>query len=78
MAGSVEGGRNTKTAIELRDESRKKPERVCDDKYVRQDEARQVQAELQRARATLEQARRAVSDLDDQARRAGVPPGWVR
>lgn len=77
-AGSI-NGRVTTSAIQLRDESRKNPhQKVCDQNLVREQEAKQVQADLQQAKATLEQARRAVNDLDDQARRAGVPAGWVR
>ena len=35
-------------------------------------------AELNEARAASEALARAVADLRDEARRAGVPPGWLR
>jgi hypothetical protein len=30
------------------------------------------------AKAELEAAERAIETLEDEARRAGVPPGWLR
>jgi len=38
----------------------------------------QAQQELEAARAALATARKAVDDLEDDARRAGALPGWVR
>jgi len=38
----------------------------------------QAQSELKAAQATLAAARKAVDDLEDDARRAGALPGWVR
>jgi hypothetical protein len=35
-------------------------------------------AELDRLKKSLEEGRKAVSSLEDEARRAGVPPGWLR
>ena len=35
-------------------------------------------AELDEARAAIDALARAVADLRDEARRAGVPPGWLR
>lgn len=35
-------------------------------------------AELEETRAEAEELARAVDDLRDEARRAGVPPGWLR
>lgn len=35
-------------------------------------------AELDRLKKTIEQDRRAIADFEDEARRAGVPPGWLR
>ena len=32
----------------------------------------------QAARQALEKARKALEDLEEEARRAGVPPGWIR
>ena len=34
--------------------------------------------ELDEARAAIDALARAVADLRDEARRAGVPPGWLR
>jgi hypothetical protein len=34
--------------------------------------------EVAKARRTLAQARKALDDLEEEARRAGVPPGWLR
>jgi hypothetical protein len=38
----------------------------------------QAQSELEAARAALAVAQKAVDDLEDDARRAGALPGWVR
>lgn len=38
----------------------------------------QAQRELEAARAALAAAQKAVDDLEDDARRAGALPGWVR
>ena len=35
-------------------------------------------AELDETRAEADELARAVADLRDEARRAGVPPGWLR
>lgn len=45
---------------------------------TRQAEIGQAQRELEAARAALATARQAVDDLEDDARRAGALPGWVR
>ena len=38
----------------------------------------ELQAETARAKARLEAAEKALEDLHERARRAGVPPGWLR
>jgi nucleotide-binding universal stress UspA family protein len=38
----------------------------------------QVIAELDAAREAVEEAERALAEFDAEARRAGVPPGWLR
>ncbi len=38
----------------------------------------QVIAEHDAAREALEEAERALAEFNEQARRAGVPPGWLR
>jgi hypothetical protein len=35
-------------------------------------------AELERVRGEIEAQEQGVSDLEEEARRAGVPPGWLR
>lgn len=35
-------------------------------------------ADLERLNQTIQNDQKAISDLDDEARRAGVPPGWLR
>lgn len=39
---------------------------------------RELQGLTRRARAELAAAEKALEDLQDEARRAGVPPGWLR
>ena len=34
--------------------------------------------ELERLKKNIEQDRREIDDLEEEARRAGVPPGWLR
>jgi hypothetical protein len=34
--------------------------------------------ELERLKVAVESARKALTDLEEEARRAGVPPGWLR
>jgi hypothetical protein len=38
----------------------------------------QLQAKVAAARRALEAAERALENLEEAARRAGVPPGWLR
>ena len=45
---------------------------------TRQAEIAQAQRELEAANAVLATARQAVDALEDDARRAGALPGWVR
>jgi len=35
-------------------------------------------AELARLKKTIEEDKKAIADLEEEARRAGVPPGWLR
>ena len=35
-------------------------------------------AELERVRGDIEAQEKALADLEEEARRAGVPPGWLR
>lgn len=45
---------------------------------TRQAEIARAQGELEAARAALAAAQKSVDDLEDDARRAGALPGWVR
>jgi hypothetical protein len=44
---------------------------------VEQDRTR-ARAELERLNQAIQNDQKAIADLDDEARRAGVPPGWLR
>jgi hypothetical protein len=35
-------------------------------------------AEMERVKATIESLRKQIADIEEEARRAGVPPGWLR
>ena len=37
-----------------------------------------VQNELARVRQEIERGKKAIVDLEEEARKAGVPPGWLR
>jgi hypothetical protein len=41
-------------------------------------ERKEVQAELARVKQDVERARKQIADLEEEARKAGVPPGWLR
>jgi DNA repair exonuclease SbcCD ATPase subunit len=52
-----------------------------DDPYQRAKAAQDRQkaiAELDRVKAEIEQAKKQISDIEEEARKAGVPPGWLR
>ena len=40
--------------------------------------ANAADARLARARSGLEQAKQGLEHFEEEARRAGIPPGWVR
>jgi hypothetical protein len=63
-------------AIAVRDSSANTV--TCSADALQQQEARRIQAELEPARAALEKARRALDGLEEEARRAGALPGWLR
>ena len=52
-----------------------------DDPYQRaviaEDRAKAV-LELDRVKGEIEQARKKIADIEEEARKAGVPPGWLR
>jgi hypothetical protein len=52
-----------------------------DDPYQRQkvgEERLKALAELERLKADVELAKKRIIDAEEEARRAGVPPGWLR
>jgi len=52
-----------------------------DDPYQRAKAAQDRQkaiAELDRVKAEIEQSKKQISDIEEEARKAGVPPGWLR
>jgi hypothetical protein len=42
------------------------------------DERQKKIAEMERLSAEIEKAKKAILDIEEEARRAGVPPGWLR
>jgi hypothetical protein len=63
-------------AVELRDAARNA--KRCDSEILRQQAARDTQTQLDSAREALKRAQKALDDLEDEARRAGALPGWLR
>jgi DNA repair exonuclease SbcCD ATPase subunit len=52
-----------------------------DDPYQRAKAAQDRQkaiAELDRVKTEIEQSKKQISDIEEEARKAGVPPGWLR
>jgi hypothetical protein len=52
-----------------------------DDPYQRAkiaDDRQKALAEMARVSDDIEKMKKAISDIEDEARRAGVPPGWLR
>jgi DNA repair exonuclease SbcCD ATPase subunit len=52
-----------------------------DDPYQRAkiaEDRQKALAELQRVQTEIEQAKKDISGIEEEARRAGVPPGWIR
>ncbi len=52
-----------------------------DDPYQRAklaDERQKALAELQRVTGEIDQAKKDIADIEEEARKAGVPPGWLR
>jgi predicted nucleic acid-binding Zn-ribbon protein len=45
---------------------------------TRQAEIAKAQAELEAVKAGLETSRQALAALEEEARRKGIPPGWLR
>ena len=62
--------------VKLRDESRNAVS--CDSEILRQQGARNTQNQLDAARESLTRAQKALDALEDEARRAGALPGWLR
>jgi hypothetical protein len=52
-----------------------------DDPYQRAkvgEERTRAIAEMDRAKAEIDEQKKKIAEIEDEARRAGVPPGWVR
>jgi len=53
------------------------PNRAMNEQYSR-NELNTRQAEIDKQKATVEAARRAISSLEDELRKKNLPPGWAR
>jgi hypothetical protein len=53
------------------------PNRAMNEQYSR-NEVNTRQAEIDKQKATVEAARRAISNLEDELRKKNLPPGWAR
>lgn len=42
------------------------------------DDRQKALAELQRVKTEVDNSKKLIADIEDEARRAGVPPGWIR
>jgi small-conductance mechanosensitive channel len=42
------------------------------------EERRKALDELQRVKADVELSKKQIADIEEEARKAGVPPGWLR
>ena len=52
-----------------------------DDPYQRAklaDDRQKAVAELQRVTGEIDQAKKDIADIEEEARKANVPPGWIR
>jgi hypothetical protein len=52
-----------------------------DDPYQRArigEDRQKALAEMDRVKADIEAAKKKIADAEEEARRAGVPPGWLR
>jgi hypothetical protein len=67
-----------KKVAELRDDRNTANAMDPNREQHRQSDIAQAQADLERARADLERQQKALSDLEEDARRKSIPPGWLR
>jgi chromosome segregation ATPase len=65
----IAGLRNDRNPTNLMDPNREQ---------TRQAEIAKAQAELEAVKAGLETSRQALAALEEEARRKGIPPGWLR
>ena len=52
-----------------------------DDPYQRAqvgEERQKALAEMERVKAEIQLGKRQIDDIEEEARKAGVPPGWLR
>ena len=68
LEGRIAELRNDRSPTNLMDPNREQ---------TRQAEITKAQAALESAKAALETSRQALADLEEEARRKGIPPGWL-
>ena len=68
LEGRIAELRNDRSPTNLMDPNREQ---------TRQAEITKAQAALESAKAALESSRRSLADLEEEARRKGIPPGWL-
>jgi len=69
--GEVRGGQSQPLPIDAM-------RQVPPDPLTRPPDAERLGGELERAKAAVVAARQALADFEEEARRASVPPGWLR
>ena len=42
------------------------------------DSRKKALEEIERVKAQIEQSKKQIADIEEEARKAGVPPGWLR
>jgi hypothetical protein len=70
------GGRSVDGPVRLRDRSA--GQTTCDGDALKARDIDRIHAEMAQTRVEIEKARRSLAELDDEARRAGALPGWLR
>lgn len=72
------GGRESGTVLGPSAWERTKSVAHCDYEIQRQQEAQATQAQVDAAREQLKRAQQSLEALEDEARRDGALPGWLR
>jgi hypothetical protein len=76
QAGVALTGRRHDGPVRLRDASA--GQTTCDGDALKARDIDRIHAEMAQTRVEIEKARRSLAELDDEARRAGAMPGWLR